>query len=419
MSLHGPGSAVAAAMLIVAATACSSGDSTKVFNAGGESAVRPPASSPDLPGSAPNAAGAGATRTSVPGDAESDGQASTGDRTSKGTSRTSAVSAEADGRSVHEIGDETAETAAEKITDEPVGIGAPEPGPAPSSGPAPRPSLVQRATPPPSAAPGARNSGTGTGTGKSTGKSANKSTDETSGETGEETDPPMRLSAPARTGPRQVDIVQPQDVPGNPVITDRPAGSNGSRSAGNGTAAGWSGPVLTEDFGDQLDPSSWTATGSRGAGGIGGGTLRLTGGTGLTGKLTQQYGRWEVRLGASKGSGTPVVSLRPGSGGGAEIGLAAIGDPDRQTANAFVSTESGDRTHGALRADFTRWHTVAVDWLPDRVSVWLDGARVWDYTGRVPAQRMGLSLRNVCEGSTTCDGTLFVDWLRVYRTAQR
>ncbi|WP_405084737.1 family 16 glycosylhydrolase [Microbispora sp. NBC_01389] len=403
-------------MLIVAATACSSGDSTKVFNAGGESAARPPASSPDLPGSAPNAAGAGATRTSVPGAAEPADKASAGDRTSKGASRTSSgVSAEADGRSVHEIGDDAAETAAEKITNEPVGIGAPAPGPAPSSGPAPRPSLVQRATPPPTAAPGARDSGTGTGTGKSTGKSADGTTDET----GEGTDPPMRLAAPARTGPRQVDIVQPRDVPGDPVITDRPAGTAGGPSAGNGTAAGWSGPVLTEDFGRQLDPSAWTASGSRGAGGIGGGTLRLTGGTGLTGRLTQQYGRWEVRLSATKGSGTPVVSLRPGSGGGAEIGLAAIGDPDRQAANAFVGSDSGDRTHGALRADFTLWHTVAVDWLPDRVSVWLDGTRVWDYTGRVPAQRMGVSLRNVCEGSDACGGTLFVDWLRVYRAAQR
>ncbi|WP_182885171.1 glycoside hydrolase family 16 protein [Microbispora sp. H10885] len=385
-------------MLIVAATACSSGDSTKVFNAGGESAARPPASSPDLPGSAPNAAGAGATRTSGPGAAGSGDEASTGDSASTGTSRTSSgASAEADGRSVHELGDEAAETAAEKIADEPVGLG----DPAPSTGPAPRPSVVQRATPPPTAAPGARS------TGKTTGK------------TSDETDHPMRPAQPAHTGPRQVDIVQPHDASDDPVITDRTGGTaTGRRSSDDGTAAGWSGPVLTEDFGDQLDPSGWTATGSRGAGGIGGGALRLTGGTGLAGRLTQQYGRWEVRLRATEGSGTPVVSLRPG-GGGAEIGLAAIGDPGRQAADAFVTVDGGDRTHGALRADFTRWHTVAVDWLPDRVSVWLDGARVWDHTGRVPAQRMGLSLRNVCEGSAACGGTLFVDWLRVYRAAQR
>src|SRR4051812_37138338 len=45
MSLHGPGLAVAAAMVIAAATACSSGDSTKVFTVAGESSTKAPAGS--------------------------------------------------------------------------------------------------------------------------------------------------------------------------------------------------------------------------------------------------------------------------------------------------------------------------------------------------------------------------------------
>ncbi|GIH59224.1 hypothetical protein Msi02_00410 [Microbispora siamensis] len=402
-------------MLIAAATACSNGDSTKVFNAGGESTAQGSASSPGssgaLPGNA-NAAGLSATQTAT------------------------AAAAPA-GENAGQKGDEAAEkigdtTVAEKIGDLPAG---PSPRPSPSVSPRPSPGL-------------------------SSGPSATPTT---------ETEPPMRLARPVRTADRPVvvDVIEPEDVP----RADRapagatPGGANGGaressspsrtpspRSSG-ASAGGWGDPALTEDFGGQA--------------------LRVTGGgagVDLSGSSVQRYGRWEVRLRADEGA-LPVALLRSARPAAAEYGdsrrddsryddsqyddsrydesryddswsddseYAGPQDDVPRSARSTRSTETEDASIGVAgiaggrraelsvrqdrelaraetAADFTQWHTIAVDWLPGRVTFWLDGRQVWNYTGPyVPRSPLGLVLRNDASG-----GTVYVDWVRIYRVPER
>ena len=47
----------------------------------------------------------------------------------------------------------------------------------------------------------------------------------------------------------------------------------------------------------------------------------------------------------------------------------------------MLSSISGDLTkHIPSTVDFTKWHTIAVDWLPDHVTFWLDGKALWTVT---------------------------------------
>ncbi|MEV0585014.1 glycoside hydrolase family 16 protein [Nonomuraea sp. NPDC050310] len=207
--------------------------------------------------------------------------------------------------------------------------------------------------------------------------------------------------------------------------------------------AGWGAPAFVENF-DRLDTGKWmvyhspTASENPRTGkavSVSGGVLKITGGFyggkdlsgGLATRKTQTYGRWEVRFRAEAGAGyTPVALLMASDRGEhAEIDFAEIIDPKRQGGGIFV--HAGDeRADKQLRADFTRWRTVAVDWLPGRLTFWLDGEKVWDYRGpHVPDGRaMGLALQHdvVCNQWSPCRGgstpktvSMYVDWVKIYR----
>ncbi|MBB6552645.1 glycoside hydrolase family 16 protein [Nonomuraea rubra] len=210
------------------------------------------------------------------------------------------------------------------------------------------------------------------------------------------------------------------------------------------TPASWGRPVLVENFnGSAIDTNRWMIyhspqarhnprTGK--AASVSNGALRLKGGLyggkdlsgGVATRLAQQYGRWEVRFRAEAGAGyTPVALLWPSSqdGSHSEVNFAEIVDPKRQGGGIFVHSKQG-RARKVLRGDFTRWHTVAVDWLPGRLTFWMDGEKVWEYRGaHVPeGRRMGLALQNdvVCEprcrdSSTPDTVSMYVDWVKVYK----
>lgn len=207
---------------------------------------------------------------------------------------------------------------------------------------------------------------------------------------------------------------------------------------------------MTEHFtSSRLDPRRWliynapherenprTAKATR----VGGGRLQLTGGLyggrdlsgGVASRLYQKYGRWEVRMRAERGVGYSAVALlwpeRFGDPEFAEINFAEVLDPTRRRVGLFVHHGRSDRqAHRGLRVDFTRWHTVTLDWLPDSLTFWLDGEKVWTYRGPlIPHRtRMGLTLQNdqvcdlgpgFCRNQTTPKWvTMDVDWVRIYR----
>ncbi|MCP2341166.1 glycoside hydrolase family 16 protein [Actinomadura rupiterrae] len=172
---------------------------------------------------------------------------------------------------------------------------------------------------------------------------------------------------------------------------------------------------------------------------VSGGALHLTGALyggkdlsgGIASTLLQRYGRWEVRLRADPGRGySPVALLWPAHFGHpekAEIDFTEIPDPTRHTADIHIHHGPTDQqaTH-QLHADFTHWHTIAVDWLPDHLTFWPDGHPTWTYTGPLLPQHttMGLTLQNdqTCDrGPTACRDhttpakvTMDIDWIRIY-----
>ncbi|MCC5580353.1 family 16 glycosylhydrolase [Microtetraspora sp. AC03309] len=230
-------------------------------------------------------------------------------------------------------------------------------------------------------------------------------------------------------------------------------GGTGGTATGSGqstTGAEWGAPILVEDFnGTRIDESKWgvydspnarTNPRTSRATSVSGGMLRMTGGIyggkdlsgGVASLLLQQYGRWEVRLRSEAGAGYSAVALlmpeQVSANNYAEVDFVEVGDIPRQLSGIFVHGSGGQRAASSMRADFTQWHTAAVDWLPDRLTFWLDGKMVWNYTGPlVPKGRtMGLALQNdvVCDGalcrnaSTPATVTMYVDWVRIYRAPQ-
>ncbi|MET8159562.1 family 16 glycosylhydrolase [Sphaerisporangium sp. NPDC005289] len=232
-----------------------------------------------------------------------------------------------------------------------------------------------------------------------------------------------------------------------PVATS--AAPTAGQRATSGTDPRWGAPVLVENFdGTQIDRGTWEVYHSPDAKvnprtaqatSVGGGMLRMTGGFyggkdlsgGVASHLSQTYGRWEVRFRGEAGAGYSLVALLwPSSERGeyAEIDFAEVIDPTRRTGGIYVHRGEAPQAQSQMRADFTQWHTVAVDRLPGRLTFWLDGRQVWDYTGpRVPeAQPMHLTLQNdvVCNQWSPCRNastprtvSMFVDWVKIYRAS--
>ncbi|GAA1262284.1 hypothetical protein GCM10009677_12430 [Sphaerisporangium rubeum] len=229
--------------------------------------------------------------------------------------------------------------------------------------------------------------------------------------------------------------------PAPPPASAPPSGSPAPR-----TDPKWGDPIFVENFdGTAIDRSRWEVYHSPDAKvnprtsqatTVHDGTLHMIGGFyggkdlsgGVANTLSQTYGRYEVRFRGEAGAGYSLVALlwaANDADGYAEVNFAEVIDPTRQTSGLFVHRGEAPQAQSLMRADFTKWHTVAVDWLPGRLTFWLDGRQVWDYTGSlVPAQPMQLTLQNdvVCNEWSPCRNastpktvSMWVDWVRVFR----
>ncbi|MCO6009519.1 glycoside hydrolase family 16 protein [Actinoallomurus purpureus] len=255
---------------------------------------------------------------------------------------------------------------------------------------------------------------------------------------------PRAAGPPGPAAPAGTASATPAPLPSDAVRTTRPRAGRSARVYGR-----WGRPVLYDDFGgDRLNPRTWQVYDARGAlshpGSPAGvhvadGRLRLVGGlyggkdqsAGVVSRLAQTYGRWEARLRADRGNGYSATAFlwptRLGSPEWAEIDFAEIIDGTRRTGGLFIHHGPDDRQLMRIaHVDFTRWHTVAVDWLPSRLTFWVDGKAVWTYQGPfVPKQAdMHLNLRNeTADGfrrlaSTPRRVTMEVDWVRVFRAPE-
>lgn len=155
--------------------------------------------------------------------------------------------------------------------------------------------------------------------------------------------------------------------------------------------------------------------------------------------VTQEYGRWEIRMRADRSDDIsyhmllwPQREKWP-----PEIDFAESASGERTQMDAFVHwvDASGEsrKSHGFVTGDFSDWHTVGVEWGPGIIRYLLDGA-VWAEVRSdvmVPDQPMWLGLQaeaGACErradwGITPCSETsplrpdsvdVEIDWVAVY-----
>lgn len=215
----------------------------------------------------------------------------------------------------------------------------------------------------------------------------------------------------------------------------------------------WGKPVFTDNFtgttpGKEWDvynsPNAKSPTPKRTPGSVRvrDGSLQLIGhyekpygyvGGGVADAVNQTYGRWEIRFRGDAGAGyAPVVLLWPEGKwpDDGEIDLAEVTNPLRHGAGEFLHLGTTNRFIGKpiQGVDFTEWHTIAVDWLPDHITFWLDGNALWTVkraTGNsdyIPSTPFHLALQNDagCDNgckpdkNTPAQVVMDVDWVKVY-----
>ena len=180
---------------------------------------------------------------------------------------------------------------------------------------------------------------------------------------------------------------------------------------------------------------------------VSGGQLHLAGGvhagkdvgSGVMFLRDQKYGRWEVRFRVQAGAGyAPDVLLWPKNNNdwptAGEIDLAEMNDPARQGFGSFLHHGKDNTIVGHdTKADFTKFHTIAVDWLPTRVTYYLDGKKIFNVTpGEIrtglpteSVMHLALQLDQGCSDFIPCRNAhtpakvvMDVDWVKVYRAPQ-
>ena len=180
---------------------------------------------------------------------------------------------------------------------------------------------------------------------------------------------------------------------------------------------------------------------------VSGGQLHLAGGlhagkdvgSGVMFLRDQKYGRWEVRFRVQAGAGyAPDVLLWPKNNDdwptAGEIDLAEMNDPARAGFGSFLHHGKDNTIVGhQTKADFTKFHTIAVDWLPTRVTYYLDGKKIFnvrpgDIRTGLPTEsvmHLALQLDQGCSDFIPCRNAatpakvvMDVDWVKVYRAPQ-
>jgi beta-glucanase (GH16 family) len=213
--------------------------------------------------------------------------------------------------------------------------------------------------------------------------------------------------------------------------------------------------VFAEDFRHGLDTSRWGAYSGEPGGDPGGwwdpshvvvrdGVLRLetysdpafggrwvSAGVSSSHALKQTYGKYEVRFRVDGGKGVaaiillwPVENHWP-----PEIDIAEDGGQagTRDTMSATLHYGADDsKIQRSVHADFTRWHTMGIEWTPGKLVYTLDG-RPWSTvtSAHVPAEPMELDIQTQagtcgdpyapCPDSTTpAHVDMLVDWVVAY-----
>lgn len=265
------------------------------------------------------------------------------------------------------------------------------------------------------------------------------------------TSPPAATQAPPASTGRGV-------VAGPPPSSGPTSGGAGRPASETAPAHPWGATTVDDDFASSaLDRSLWTVYDGPGdrwgrwspsdaatrdgalvlsVSRTGGDPPSSWGGVGALG-ASQRYGRWEVRLRMSVGRGVIgqfVLSPVPGTTADPSSTIVLTVSPYQRVISV---SGNGTGADGARTAPLRRpgdYHTVAVEWEPERVRVLLDGGSLFEWTdGRLPVP-LWPALQTImagpdcgstplpvdCQGTTTSfPQRLTVDWIRVRTYAGR
>ena len=241
-------------------------------------------------------------------------------------------------------------------------------------------------------------------------------------------------------------IATPTDVaPPAPSVTPKPkAPKTEGKKADAGPGPEWK-KVTADEFDGDLDDDTWNLYDSVGGFGNGlrrpeaisvsDGTLKITGRDEVSGGMGhshgQLYGRWEFRARTEPGRGYgSAVLLWPDSEKwpeDGEIDMMEVPTEDRVRAHFVLHYgEDNDIVGTSVPGNYANWHTFAVEWLPDRITWFVDGKKQFETTDpdAIPDGPMHLTIQ-LDQGpkkdwlperdeTTPDEVSLEVDWVRVY-----
>jgi beta-glucanase (GH16 family) len=157
----------------------------------------------------------------------------------------------------------------------------------------------------------------------------------------------------------------------------------------------------------------------------------VSGGVSSAPALTQTYGMYLVRFRVDKGFGIghDILLWPAGPGWPPEVDLIESAGGDQQNATAtlhWAPASDANRIQVQVDADFTKWHTLSVRWLPRRIIYVLDGhvfAIMYDHIPTVPmaldiqtqAGTCGDTYQPCPNASTPSEVDLDVDWVVAFR----
>jgi beta-glucanase (GH16 family) len=204
--------------------------------------------------------------------------------------------------------------------------------------------------------------------------------------------------------------------------------------------------VFRDDFeGSGLDPGDWNRYNSVGGFGNGwrrpgaitveDGKLRITARGDVSGGMNfergQIYGRWEFRARTDKGRGRgSAILLWPNSldkEADGELDMMEVPREDRSEAHFVIHYSEENKLAGTkVSGDFSQWHVFAMDWLPDRITWYVDGVKQFETTDRnvIPTSLMHMTIQLdmgpfeewilAADETTPPEVSLEVDWVRIY-----
>ena len=142
----------------------------------------------------------------------------------------------------------------------------------------------------------------------------------------------------------------------------------------------------------------------------------------------QAYGRYSVRFKADALPGYKTAWLLwPDSeswpaDGEIDFPEGNLGSTDHINAFAHYASSAGGQDAFSTSATYSSWHTATVEWIPGKITFYLDGAVIGTSTKMVPTNPMHwvLQTETNLDGYAPADsvaGHVYVDWVSVWTKA--